>query len=132
MPQDTQNLKNKETLIQNPVMPKKVKFLLTAVVIMGVLIVLGLIVVVTTIIKRSGDTEELNLKPDMHQSYENRQREPFGTLSLQMKRGVKILNTQVRQGELILHIRDSEGEALRFINLNTGHVLGEMRFIFTK
>jgi hypothetical protein len=113
------------------------KFLKTLVVIMGVAIVAGLTVVVTTIIQRLANPARQAAGPNMPApvmpaSVEARgsaPNVPFGAVDLPLESGCRIVGTTATDGRVVIQIAgiQSSCDRIHVIDLATGKPLGVIR-----
>ncbi len=89
------------------------------VVVMGILIVAGVAVVVTVIVKRATQEQEAKGPPPLP---------AFGEVDLTLPDGARVVWATVEAGRLVIHIQEA-GDAARFevVDLATGNRLGAVQ-----
>ncbi|MGC6475704.1 MAG: hypothetical protein ACON41_03605 [Parvibaculales bacterium] len=97
---------------------RRVKALLTVVIVLGVLLLVGLAVVVGTIIKRLNNPDAVP---------ESRVKKGFGVVESLVPAGTRIISTQTTADKLVIQLSGPDGESLMIYDVRKGIELGRIK-----
>lgn len=99
--------------------PKQVFMLKIAVIVMGVLLVVGFAALIVGIYSQSRQPSK-TAPPDTSKLLQQRLGAPLPLLNVPLRPGTQILGVLADSGRLIVHLRESAGDEIVIVDLATG------------